>query len=161
MAGIVGAAAGRPSRARDVRGYHLGMSLLIRGGRLIEPGRNLDQTADILIDGGLVRAIETTPGTLTAPAGGVTIDAEGCIVTPGLIDPHVHFRDPGPDHEETIATGADSAIHGGFTTVACMPNTSPPLDTPEQIAGVHERGRAAGACRVFAVGCATVGRRGE
>jgi dihydroorotase len=109
---------------------------------------------------GLVQAIETGPGRLDG-AGGEVIEAEGLIVTPGLIDVHVHFRDPHPDHEETIASGAEAAVAGGFTTVCCMPNTSPPLDSPDLVELVEHRAREAGAARVLPVGAATADRAGE
>jgi len=136
--------------------------ILIEGGRVIDPARGFDETADVLIVDGRVATISTRPGQAAADADTETsrVDAEGCIVAPGLIDVHVHFREPGPAHEETIATGSASAINGGFTTVGCMPNTTPPLDTPEQIRFVLGRSAEAGGVRVRPVACATVGRRG-
>jgi dihydroorotase len=136
-------------------------TLLIQGGRVIDPATGRDGTGDVLVRDGLVAGISSAAGGIETPSGTRRINAEGCIVAPGLIDIHVHFREPDPEHEETIATGAAAAIEGGFTTVCCMPNTRPPLDTPEQIRLVHERGGAAAGPRVHAVGCATQGRRGE
>ena len=83
----------------------------------------------------------------------------GLIVSPGLIDPHVHLREPGQEHKETIATGAQAAVAGGFTTVCCMPNTSPTLDSPEIVRFIYDQSRSA-ACRVFPVAAGTVGRAG-
>jgi dihydroorotase len=135
-------------------------AILIQGGRVIDPARGFDAAADVLVADGVVREIATRPGAIDVPAGAARVDAEGCLVTPGLIDVHVHFREPGDDHEETIATGAASALNGGFTTVCCMPNTTPPLDTPDMVRLVHERGERAAGPRVFAVGCGTRGRAG-
>ena len=147
---------------------------LIRGGRVIDPASGFDQTADVLVENGLIREI-TSAGPLkrAAPGPGLrVIDAEGCIVCPGLIDIHVHFREPHPGtvshpgagagvHRETIATGAASAINGGFTTVCCMPNTNPPLDHAALVEFIHHQAAKANQARVFVVGCATKGRKGE
>src|SRR5690606_31689543 len=106
------------------------------------------------------RVVEIGPGLSRAGAGRV-LDARGCLVTPGLIDPHVHLREPGQEHKETLATGSRAAVAGGFTAVCCMPNTSPALDTPELVSFIRQRAAETAACRVFAVGAATKGRRGE
>lgn len=135
-----------------------GPPIIIRGGRVLDPSRGVDGLADVAIDRGVVAAIGPS---LSAPAGAVEIDAEGMIVTPGLIDPHVHLREPGHEHKETIATGTRAAVAGGFTSVCCMPNTSPPIDTPETVRFVMDRARETGECRVFAVGALTKGRKGE
>lgn len=89
------------------------------------------------------------------------IDCDGCIIAPGLIDPHVHLREPGAEHKETIRSGAEAAIAGGFTTVCCMPNTTPAIDLPSLVDFVQMRAREAGFGRVFCVGAATVGREGR
>ena len=89
------------------------------------------------------------------------IDATGLVVTPGLIDPHVHLREPGQEHKETIATGAKAAAAGGFTTVCCMPNTDPPIDNPAAVGFVVAEGKRAGAARVFPMGAISVGMKGE
>jgi len=135
--------------------------VLIEGGRVIDPASGLDATGDVLLAEGEVKAIATRRGELRLPAGGRRLDAEGCIVAPGLIDIHVHFREPGEGHEETVATGSAAAINGGFTTVCCMPNTTPALDTAEAVRRQFALAEAAGAARVYPVGCATKGRRGE
>ena len=88
------------------------------------------------------------------------LDAEGCVVAPGLVDLQVHFREPGREDAETIETGARAAALGGFTAVVCMPNTEPPLDDAAVVAAVLERGRRA-ACDVRVAGCITKGRRGD
>lgn len=133
-------------------------SLLIRHGRVIDPASGLDETLDVAIDG--VRVAAIGPGLAVDPAAEV-IDAEGLIVAPGLIDPHVHLREPGQSDRETIETGTAAAVAGGFTTVVCMPNTSPAIDTPEVVQWVLSRASSVGACRVFPIGAASVGRRGE
>ncbi len=130
--------------------------LTIRHGRLIDPQNGRDEITDIVLEDGRVASI----GPVDAPTGPV-MDAEGCLVVPGLIDPHVHLREPGQEDKETIATGAASAVNGGFTTVCCMPNTNPTLDDEGRVEFVHQQARRAGLCNVFAVGAATKGRRGE
>src|SRR6202158_3040804 len=117
--------------------------ILLRGGRLIDPAREIDETCDVLIAEGEIEAVEP-PGRLGVTDGATVIDAAGCWVVPGLIDPHVHLRDPGFPEKETIATGLRAAAAGGFTAVAAMGNTSPGNDSPEatsymlaQEAGVH------------------------
>lgn len=137
-------------------------SLLIHGGRIIDPASGLDQTGDVLIKDDQIAAIETKSGVLKPDAANHTINAEGCIVSPGLIDIHVHLREPDETgkHDETITSGAAAAINGGFTTVCCMPNTRPPLDTPDLVRFVHDQAAKASQARVFAVACATAGRKG-
>ncbi len=132
-------------------------SILIQHGRVIDPASGFDQAADVLLSDGMVAEI----GRLSAPRGARTIDAEGCLVCPGLIDPHVHLREPDHEHQETIATGAAAAVAGGFTAVCCMPNTRPPIDSAPAVQQVRRRGEAAGAARVFVAAAATEGRRGE
>lgn len=131
-------------------------TILIRGGRVIDPASGHDATADVLIEDGCVAAIG--PGLGSAAADRV-IEAGDRIVTPGLIDPHVHFRQPGGEHKESIRSGSLAAAAGGFTAVCCMPNTLPPLDTPEILASIADRARSA-SCRVFVAACATAGRKG-
>jgi len=137
--------------------------LLIRGGRVIDPATGFDQTADVLIADGLVQQIATSP--IDAADAVETIDAEGLLVCPGLIDIHVHLREPsgngGPVHDETIASGAAAAINGGFTAVCCMPNTTPALDSAAMVELVRHKAGAANQCRVLPIGCATHQRAGE
>jgi len=132
---------------------------LITGGRVIDPASGLDATQDVAI--GADGRIVSIGADLDRGAADEVIDAQGLIVSPGLIDPHVHLREPGQEHKETIETGSRAAVAGGFTTVCCMPNTVPALDTPEMIRAVTKRAEEAAVCRVFAVGCGTVGRQGE
>jgi dihydroorotase len=140
-------------------------TMLIRGGRVIDPGRSFDQTADVFIADGVIQEINQTRGGITASAlkGATVIDADGCIVCPGLIDIHVHFREPssGSRHRETIASGSASALNGGFTTVCCMPNTNPPLDSAAMVEFIHHRAAQADGARVFVIGCASKNRKGE
>lgn len=140
-------------------------AILFKGARVIDPASRTDRVADVAVEGGLVRAIG--PG-LAPPAGAETIDCRDLILAPGLIDPHVHLREPGGEHKETIATGAAAAVEGGFTTVCCMPNTSPALDSPEIVEFIARRAEQAAAAhpsgataRVFSVAAATKGRKGE
>src|SRR5688500_12822733 len=102
-------------------------SLLIRGGRVIDPSSNIDRVTDVLLKDGVVEAVDDR---LSAPDDADVIDATGMVVCPGLIDLHVHLREPGGEHKETIASGSMAAVAGGFTTVCAMPNTDPPIDDP-------------------------------
>ena len=131
--------------------------IYIQGGRVIDPESGFDQTADVLISDGVIAQI----GRISKPANAKHIEAEGCIVSPGLIDIHVHLREPDPNHDETIKTGTAAAIQGGFTTICCMPNTNPPLDTASMVKFVQNQAQQANAARVFVVGCATQGRLGQ
>jgi dihydroorotase len=133
-------------------------SILLRGGRVIDPARGVDATSDVLVEGGFVRAISARTGQHTAD---VTVDCEGKLVLPGLVDPHVHLREPGQTHKETIASGAAAAITGGFTSVCCMPNTDPAIDLPSTVEFVRMRANLAHLARVFVAGAATVARKGE
>lgn len=132
--------------------------LFFRGGRVVDPSRELDATLDLAVSHGVIAAVGEG---LDAPEGAREIDASGLVITPGLIDVHVHLREPGQEEKETIATGAAAAVNGGFTTVCCMPNTSPPLDRPELIRLVLDRAAEAGGARVLPIGCATLGRAGS
>ena len=138
-------------------------SLLIAGGRVIGvPGAGggfaAPVDADVAIEDGVIR--EIGPGLSAGPADRV-IDASGCLVVPGLIDPHVHLREPGGEHRETLDSGGRAAVAGGFTTVCCMPNTTPALDSPELVGFIAHRSAATAACRIFTVAAATRGRKGE
>lgn len=128
-------------------------ALVIRHARLIDPVSSRDTTGDVFIDDG--RIVDA------APSCAHEIDATDCILCPGLMDMHVHLRDPGQTHKEDIETGTAAAAAGGFTYVACMPNTNPPLDTPEQIEYVLARAEAVGSADVGPIGCITVGRSGK
>lgn len=133
-----------------VRDYQ---ALIIRGGRIVDPFTGRDEVADLaIVDGAIAEP---------APAGAVEIDAVGLIVCPGLMDIHVHLREPGQTHKETIASGTAAAAAGGFTFVACMPNTRPALDEPERVRFVMDRASSAGLCEVGAIAAITRGRGGR
>ena len=135
-------------------------STLLSGGRLLDPATGLDASGDLLLRDGRVAALETEPGRIDA-GDAIRIDVEGLLVCPGLIDPHVHLREPGQAAKETIESGTRAAAAGGFSTVCCMPNTAPTLDTPDMVEWVAMRARERAACRVLVAAAATVGRRGE
>jgi dihydroorotase len=136
-------------------------SMLLRNGRIIDPSVCIDEIGDVLVVDGTIKQISDRKN----PIEGWRvdeIDCEGCIICPGLIDIHVHFREPSSGrHEETIATGSASAVAGGFTTVCTMPNTTPAMDTPEAIEQAIAVAKSVGLCNVFPTGCATIGRQGN
>ena len=132
-------------------------SILIRGGRLIDPAAGIDEPRDILLAGGRVAQV-AMPGTI-AKAGEI-VNAKGRIVAPGLIDLHVHLREPGQTHKETIETGTAAAAAGGFTSVCAMPNTTPVNDNPALTRWMQDPERHA-CINVFPVAAATVGSAGE
>ena len=131
---------------------------LLKGGRVLDPRQDMDGTLDVLLKHGLIVSVGDA---ISASEDARTIDCTGLLVTPGLIDVHVHLREPGGEHKETIATGARSAAAGGFTAVCAMPNTDPPLDDPASVGWVLAEGKRAGAARVYPTGCISVDRAGE
>ncbi len=133
------------------------MKILIAGGRVVDPAQGLDALRDVLIENGVVTRI----GEHLADAGVRVVDARGAVVAPGFIDMHVHLREPGQTHKETIATGTAAAVAGGFTAVACMPNTEPALDSAAIVSEVMRRAEAAGLARVYPVGALTKHRAGK
>ena len=133
-------------------------SLLLTGGRVIDPANQLDAVADVLIQDGKISAVGKG---LSAPAGVERLDVAGKIVAPGLIDLHVHLREPGQTAKENIATGTAAAARGGFTSVVCMPNTSPAIDNAGTVALIHERAARDGVVNVFITGAITKGIAGE
>lgn len=130
---------------------------LIKNGRLIDPKNQVDQVRDLLIDDFKVVKIADTLNDPAIP----TIDATGKIVAPGLIDIHVHFREPGDEEEETIASGSAAAVAGGYTSVVCMPNTNPPIDEATAVEYVHRMGRQARKTFVYVMGAITKNRAGQ
>jgi len=132
--------------------------LLLRGGRVIDPSRGFDQTADVLIQDGKVVAVGSGLGN---PDGVEVRDVAGRIVAPGLVDVHVHLREPGDEDEETIATGARAAAAGGFTAVCAMPNTDPVTDNQAAVGFIVRQWVRAGFARVYPIGAVSVGQRGE
>jgi dihydroorotase len=133
--------------------------LLVHGGRLVDPVNGVDDVRDLLLRDGVVAAVDQ-PGAFAELDGAAMIDATGCIVAPGLVDIHVHLREPGQTHKETIATGTAAAAAGGFTTVVAMPNTVPVNDRPSTLRWMlalerHPR------VRLFAMPAVTIGSMGE
>ena len=133
-------------------------AVLIAGGRIVDPSQRLDRVADLLLVDGSVAAIGDA---VEAPEGAKRIDASGLVVAPGLIDVHVHLREPGGEHKETIRSGARAAAAGGFTAVVAMPNTKPPIDNPAAVGFVRAAGLRSGGARVYPSGTITVGQAGE
>lgn len=134
---------------------------LLKGGRVLDPASGRDERADVRIEAGRITGIGPD---LPGVDEGTVLDVGGLLVTPGLVDPHVHFREPGQTHKETIATGAAAAAAGGFTTVCAMPNTDPVLDSVELVRFVVERARSAlagGGARVRPIAAATMDSAGE
>ncbi|WP_321970859.1 dihydroorotase [Paratractidigestivibacter sp.] len=134
------------------------MAFLLKGAHVVDPQVGLDGFRDVLIDGEKIAAVSEA---LEAPEGAVVIDAHDKYLVPGLVDMHVHFRDPGFEYKETIETGSAAAVHGGFTDVATMPNTDPVTDTGAEVRYQIERGNAAGLCHVRPIGAMTRGEKGE
>lgn len=134
------------------------MRILIREGRILNPDKNEDFKGNILVDDGVI--VKKTKDKIEEPADEI-IEAEGCFVMPGLIDLHVHFRDPGFEYKETLKTGADAAAKGGFTSVCTMPNTKPVMDSPEKVKLYVERANKEAVINVLPVGAVTIGQNGE
>jgi dihydroorotase len=132
--------------------------VLLRGGRVVDPSQKLDAVVDVLLHEGRVARVGQG---IDAPEGAETIDAAGLVVAPGLVDVHVHLREPGQEHKETIRSGARAAAAGGFTAVVAMPNTDPPVDDPATVGFVLAEGMRAGGARVFPTGCITLAQAGE
>ena len=132
--------------------------LLIQGAHVVDPSRQLNGVMDIRIRNGVFA--EIAPG-LAPLAGEEVFDAKGLTAVPGLVDVHVHFREPGDEEEETIASGCASAAAGGFTSVACMPNTEPAMDSESSMSFVYLQAQKSGLCRVYPVGAITKGRGGQ
>ena len=131
--------------------------LFLRGGTVIDPGSVYAGQSDVVIADGMIREFRE-PG--TSPDAEV-VDVGGMLVTPGLVDIHVHLREPGQTQKETIATGTAAAVAGGFTSICCMANTTPPIDTPERVADLLLRISADAVCRVYPLGAATEGHGQE
>jgi dihydroorotase len=139
-------------------GIGVGMNLLIKGGRVIDPTQGIDEILDILVVDGRIR--ELGKG-LNAGKGAEAVEADGLLVFPGLIDMHVHLRDPGLEYKEDIMTGSRAAAAGGFTSVACMPNTKPVNDSKTVSAYIVNKAKAEALVNVFPIGAITFGSRGE
>ncbi|MCX6891921.1 MAG: dihydroorotase [Verrucomicrobia bacterium] len=135
-------------------------SLLLTGGRVVDPANRFDGRADVLISQGKIAAVGPDAAA-QAPAGVERMDVQGLVVCPGLIDLHVHLREPGQVTKETIATGTAAAAQGGFTSVVCMPNTSPAIDNAGTVALIHERAAAQGVVNVYVAGAISKNIAGE
>jgi len=130
--------------------------ILIRNGRVIDPSQEIDRVTNLLIADGRIAAYDVEPG-----ADELVVDASGKIVAPGLIDMHVHLREPGFEEDETIATGTAAALAGGFASVACMPNTDPPVDTQAAVEFILDQAQRADKCNVFVIACVSKNREGK
>jgi dihydroorotase len=132
--------------------------IVLQGGRVIDPSRGLDQTADVLVQDGKITAVGAGLG---PPDGAEVRDVSGLIVAPGLVDIHVHLREPGNEDEETVASGARAAAAGGFTAICAMPNTDPVTDNQAAVGFIVRQAMRAGFARVHPIGAISVGQRGE
>ncbi|MHB1135769.1 MAG: dihydroorotase [Coriobacteriia bacterium] len=133
------------------------MALLLKGGRVVDAAAELDAVLDVLVVDGVIAGV----GEELESPGAEVIDCAEKVILPGLADIHVHLRDPGQEYKETIASGTRAAAHGGFTAVACMPNTKPICDSGSKVRFVVERAAAEGVVRVYPIGAITSGQAGE
>ena len=132
--------------------------LLIKGGRIVDPSQGHDAVGDLLLVDGKVEALGSG---LNAPDGAAVLDVSGKVVAPGLVDIHVHLREPGREDAETVATGASAAVAGGFTSVCAMPNTDPVTDNQAAVGFIVKQAEAAGAARVYPIAAISMGLKGE
>src|SRR5512145_567047 len=158
----------RPLRRREARPRRwrpsspMANTLCIRGGRILDPARGVDRVQELWIADGRIAGLgEDAPAGVRSDPRAEIISVSGSVVCPGLVDIHVHLREPGQEEKETIETGTAAAARGGFTTVACMPNTDPPLDDRPRIEYVVRRARAAGHARALPIAAVTRGQMGE
>lgn len=133
-------------------------ALLLQGARLVDPRSGCDARADVLVRGGLIERVEES---IDEHPGAEVVDLRGMVLTPGLVDVHVHLREPGQEHKETIASGTAAAAAGGFVAVCAMPNTIPVIDDPDRVRQMIARAAECGPVRVYPIAAATVGSRGE
>ncbi len=133
------------------------MKILLKGGRVVDPCINIDDELDILIEGDRIREV----GKDINVKGIEVFDVKGKVVVPGFIDLHVHLRDPGQTYKEDIESGLKCAVAGGFTTILCMPNTNPPVDTAETVKYIIDKAERVGLCEVLPCGTVTKGRKGK
>ena len=130
--------------------------LLIQGGRVIDPSQRMDRVTNVLVEDGRIAAFD-----VPRDAAARLVDASGKIVTPGLVDMHVHLREPGDEEDETIASGAAAALAGGFTSVACAADTDPPIDSRAAVEFVRHQASLAGRANVLVVACVSKNREGK
>ncbi len=133
-------------------------TLLLSGGRVIDPSRDHDAPADLLVIDGRIEAVEAG---LSAPDGVAVVDVSGLVVAPGLVDLHTHLREPGHEGKETVATGTRAAVAGGFTAICAMPNTDPVTDNQATVGFIVKQAAEAAAARVYPIGAVSLGQRGE
>ncbi len=139
----------------------MSFELFIRNGRVIDPANKVDKKCDVLIiDGRIAEVGEKNQDPRLKTQDCKVIDATGKIVAPGLIDIHVHFREPGDEEEETIASGSAAAVAAGFTSVVCMPNTNPPIENETDVEYIHRKGRQTRKTHVYTMGAITKNREG-
>jgi len=134
------------------------MRILVKGGRIVDPSAGTDRTGNLFVEKGF---ISKAPPGVEKMRGVKVIDARSMVVAPGFVDMHVHLREPGFEHKETIKTGTESAVAGGFTSVACMPNTDPVNDNAAVTEYILMKARTEGSARVFPIGAITSGQKGE
>jgi len=134
------------------------MKLLLKGARVIDPAQNLDALMDVLVEGGKIAACK--PG-IKAPAGAKVLELSGMLVTPGLIDMHTHLREPGYEYRETIASGSAAAVAGGFTSIACMPNTLPVNDNRSVTEFILRKAAEANLANIYPIGAISMGSEGK
>lgn len=130
--------------------------LVITGGRVIDPSQSLDRVMNVLIEDGRIAAFDVAPR-----QGDEVIDAKDLIVSPGLVDIHTQLREPGCEEDETIETGTAAAIAGGYTSIACIAETDPPIDTPAGVEFVRQKAARAHRCHVFVIACVSKNREGK
>jgi len=135
-----------------------GHGILIRGGRVVDPSRGQDEVADVYLAEGRVEGVGRNLGT---PDGAMVVDARGQVVAPGLIDLHVHLREPGQEDLETVASGAMAAAAGGFSAVCAMPNTDPVCDNQGVVGFVKAQAQRAGKARVYPIGAVSLAQKGQ
>ena len=133
------------------------MKQILKGGRVIDPANNIDKIADVAFENGVIVEV----GENLAADGAEVIDVTGKVVTPGLIDMHVHLREPGQEAKEDFLSGSSAAAAGGYTTVATMPNTRPVIDDASLVRSCQERAKAVGKVHIEIIGAVTKGQKGE
>lgn len=135
--------------------------ILIKGGRIVDPSQGLDREGDLLVRDGKIAWVGAAPEGESRGDAAHEVDARGLVVAPGFVDLHCHLREPGYEEKETIATGSRAAAAGGFTTICCMPNTNPAIDTRAVVEYIDRAAQAADAARVLSIGAVTKGRAGK